>query len=71
MYVISSKKFKSINDALVQILKWDKKGTLDSKAHIYKVIQAIRPKISYSQYKKNGEKIPKGFFNKLVAWLKK
>ena len=43
MYVISSKKFKNLNEAIVQMIKWDKNGTLDIHAHVYKVVHAVRP----------------------------
>ena len=45
IYVISSKKFKDLNSAIAQMIKWDKKGTLSSKAHVYQVVHAIRPKV--------------------------
>ena len=37
MYVISSKKFRSLRAAKRQIDEWADKGTLDSKARVYKV----------------------------------
>jgi len=60
MYVISSKKFKSINDALVQMVKWDKAGTLSKSAHVYEVLHALRvkhkklPKKKVRKYKGGG-----------------
>lgn len=37
LFVISSKKFTSLQGAYYQIVKWGNKGTLDKKARIYEV----------------------------------
>jgi hypothetical protein len=54
-YTISSKKFKSINSALAQMIKWDKAGTLDKDATIYKVVAVVRvdTKSKKKKYGKN------------------
>ena len=44
LYVISSKKFRSLSGALAQMKKWKEQGTLDSKATIYEIKKVIKRK---------------------------
>jgi hypothetical protein len=54
-YTISSKKFKSINSALAQMIKWDKAGTLDKDATIYEVVAVVRVNTKLKKLKKKKE----------------